>query len=109
MNGYQALANAVVEQAAEDYKKALCEVKKWQTQLKECEAFFKGEYIEIYTKLDGVTLMHAIEEDVKACNYQYVDGKIADPVKEETRKALTKMRRNLVDCLSTIEILKANK
>ncbi len=42
MRGYELLANAVIAQAAEDYRKALIKQKKYNTQVEELERFFNG-------------------------------------------------------------------
>lgn len=107
MNGYQAIANAVVEQAADDYRRALCEAKKWENRIKESRQFFNGDQIQVYTSLDGPTLQHMIEDEVKTCNYQYVEGEVADMDERKERKMITKLRKNLLNCISTVEELKA--
>lgn len=69
IDGYKNLANAVVVQAARDYRSALKRL--WRrpdnveaNKMKnDCERFFKNE-IEPYTDLDGLTLMRMIREKV---------------------------------------------
>ena len=75
------LCNAVVWQAAQDYRKALVarhkwwlarnqrEVAIWNTKVKTIESFFKGDDIKLYTRLDGRELMKRIEREVMDCNY----------------------------------------
>lgn len=77
MNGYQLLANAVVEQAAYDYRRALVaqhngDVKKRlkaTKEIRELKRFFLGSHIKLYTKLDGRKLMEAIKAEVIEFNY----------------------------------------
>lgn len=69
VDGYVKLGNAVVIQAARDYRSALKRL--WRrpengeaNKMKnDCERFFKNE-IELYTDLDGLTLMRMIREKV---------------------------------------------
>ena len=86
MNVYEAVGNAVVEQAADDYRKALCAQKKVENQLKELREFFEGDDIRLYTKLDGPMLMRRIEQNVKACNYQDVEPEVGD-IEEKAQEA----------------------
>lgn len=81
MDGYQSLANAIVAQAAEDYRVALVEQHRVEesedTKVKErakanvekLEAFFTGKRIKLLTKLDGPELMNAIKAEVIEFNY----------------------------------------
>lgn len=83
-DSYQFLANAIVEQAALDYQTALCKAHKYNSIIEECEEFFNGEYIKSLTKVDGPTLMKALEQKVKEDNYKLNKSKrpsIADDVK----------------------------
>lgn len=107
MNVYEAVANAVVEQAAEDYRKALCQQKKIEDRIKELREFFEGDDICLYTNLDGPTLMHRIEDNVKACNYKDVESEVVDQEERKQRKMISKLRKNLLNCVSDIEKLKA--
>lgn len=75
MTGYEALANAVIEMAAVDYMKALCDYHKYQSkyylyEVRSLERFFKGDTFKMYTTLDGKTLMRQIKEHVEAHNYE---------------------------------------
>lgn len=108
MNVYEAVANAVVEQAAEDYKKALCAQKKIEDQIKELREFFEGDDIRLYTSLDGPTLMHQIEQNVKACNYKDIEPMVADKNEKEKRKKLSKLRKTLLNSVSLVEELREN-
>ena len=66
MAGYINLANAVVEQAAKDYRDALIRLDKYPKDLLaehrkiECQIFFRRE-IGLYTNVDGEWLMREIE------------------------------------------------
>lgn len=66
MTGYTNLANAVVEQAAKDYRDALIALERCpkdnfaEGRKMECRNFFKNE-IGMYTELDGEWLMQEIE------------------------------------------------
>ena len=108
MNVYEAVGNAVVEQAAEDYKRALCAQKKIENQIKELRSFFEGDDIRLYTSLDGPTLMRRIEQNVKACNYQNIEPMVADKNEREKRKKLSKLRKSLLSSISIIEELREN-
>ncbi|MCD8098055.1 MAG: hypothetical protein LUE31_08480 [Lachnospiraceae bacterium] len=70
MNGYQSLANAIVEKAAEDYIKALKALKKGRNNCtaecmkKDCERFFKSQWIQVLTTIDGEWLMDTLKKEV---------------------------------------------
>ena len=63
------LANAVIIQAAKDYRKAMKELwlcprnAKARYMLEECENFFKSRYFNIYTAINGVWLMNKLKEE----------------------------------------------
>lgn len=67
--GYTDLANAVVEQAAKDYRDALITLEHHpeddfaEEQKMECRNFFMNE-IDMYTELDGEWLMEQIERQL---------------------------------------------
>ena len=74
---YALLGNAVVKRAADDYIEALC-TKYTQHSRKEldrlkmladCERFFMGDTIDIYTKLDGAKIMEGIKQMCELHNY----------------------------------------
>lgn len=84
MSGYELLANAVVKQAADDYTKALCITRgnitypedeqkrnKIQQTIYSCEKFFTGGGINLYTNLDGNTLMQMLQQEARDYNYDY--------------------------------------
>lgn len=66
ITGYIKLANAIVEQAAKDYRDALIRLNKNPNDLlaeeckNECQNFFERE-TDLYTNLDGKWLMREIE------------------------------------------------
>lgn len=109
MNVYEAVGNAVVEQAAEDYRKALIQQKKIEDRIKELRRFFEGDDIRLYTNLDGPTLAHQIEDNVKTCKYTDVESEVVDPAERKKRKMISKLRKNMLSCVSDIEELKAMK
>lgn len=63
------LANAVVIQAAKDYRKAMKEL--WlcprnanaRNMLRDCENFFKSRYFNMFTAINGVWLMNKLKEE----------------------------------------------
>ena len=67
---YQSLANAIIEQAAFDYRKALKEIKKYGKSeetvgtKRECERFFRSDWFDVLSELDGIYLMKKI---IKEC------------------------------------------
>ena len=72
---YEELANAVVIQACEDYKRVyVCHLcgngkgKRIQKQLKELEAFFRSDWYKTLTEVDGEYLMQRLQEEVHAKN-----------------------------------------
>lgn len=81
VHNVELLANAVVAQAAHDYRVALIEqhdnvydpegddYKKWTKKVDELERFFTGGDINAWTKLDGVALMGRLKKEV--INYNY--------------------------------------
>lgn len=71
MSPYQAIANAVVEQAAKDYRQALKAVslnsrnREAKAIVSECEAFFRSDWYGVLTGLDGEALMAKIREEAE--------------------------------------------
>lgn len=65
----QMLANAIIIQAADDYRVALRRLKlnrmsREYLQVKEdCERFFQSEWFEVLTKVDGKTIMMRIQKE----------------------------------------------
>lgn len=87
---YEALANAIIEQTADDYTRALCATKGKTKSCKmiitgmgstrvhsdmiigDCESFFtKQGRIGAYSNIDGKALMLALQEEAKECGYDY--------------------------------------
>ena len=72
MEPYQALANAIVELAAKDYRTALKyhykhpENAEYKANVAELEEFFLSGWFELLTDLDGRTLMINLRRMVKA-------------------------------------------
>ena len=64
---YQDLANAVVTQAAQDYRNALngksYNAKPPERIIKEIEKFFRSEYFEILTKVKGEFLIERLRQE----------------------------------------------
>lgn len=91
VDSYQLLANAIVEQAAEDYTRYVCKVKKMTEELTKMKAeivdlekFFNGEGITHYTSLDGPKLLEQLKERVEQYNYNYAMIK-----RSKQKKAIT--------------------
>lgn len=78
---FQLLGNAVVEQAANDYRTALCEqynaygsgkeyeLKKWTDEVKSIEKFFCGQGIMAFSEVNGPTLMKRLQKEVESFNH----------------------------------------
>ena len=69
---YEELANAVVIQACEDYKRAyICHLrsngkgKRTQKQLEELESFFRSDWYKTLTEVDGELLMERLRNEVQ--------------------------------------------
>ena len=62
MNGYQALTNAIVQQAAEDYREALKFNDK--KQIHKLERFFRSAWYSALTDIDGKWLMNKLREEM---------------------------------------------
>lgn len=86
MDGYQLLANAVVEQAAEDYRKALVDqhdgMPDADAEVRSLERWFAGPVFKLYTRLDGPALAEAIKAEVRQFNYDLKALKKSHAVKE---------------------------
>lgn len=63
MNGYKALANAVIIQAVKDYRKAL----KYDHRgiKRECCRFFRSDWFKTLTAVDGEMLISKIKSEVQ--------------------------------------------
>lgn len=70
MDPYENLANAIIKQAADDYRKALKALslnsrnKEAQATVKECEDFFRSDWYKQLTSLDGEYLIRKLKEEV---------------------------------------------
>lgn len=81
IKNYQELANNIVIQAVKDYRKALRGKKKHSNWVvEECEMFFRSEWFNLLTRLDGEMIIHRIKQEV-------LNGR-------RTRAKHTKPRRN---------------
>ena len=71
MNPYQALANAIVELAVKDYKKALKahskhpHNKEYADEVRSLERFFRSGWYGMLTNLDGEVLMASVRRMVR--------------------------------------------
>ncbi len=69
MDGYQALGNAVVLQAARDWRSAMRTLRKnrrnraAQQMKDECEEFFLSGYFNLWTQLDGKALLEMLRKE----------------------------------------------
>lgn len=72
MTPYQRLANAIVEQAAKDYRSALKALARdsdnayIQDEVKSLERFFRSRWYGILTNVDGEYLMERLRAEVGA-------------------------------------------
>lgn len=70
MTGYQALANAIVIQAAKDYKSAIRTLKKHpksrsaQAEITNLEEFFRSGWYSMLTDVDGEYLIKRLRKAV---------------------------------------------
>jgi len=76
MDGYEALANAIIIQAASDYRTArkvinshpegLAEDKYYKKAVKirdECRDFFEGDWVSVLTRVDGKDILCALNKE----------------------------------------------
>ena len=69
---YEALGNAVVLQAVKDYRDAMHKLSRGkkntiaESTKQECERFFKSPYFNVFTQLDGKSLLSQLEKEVSA-------------------------------------------
>ena len=69
MNEYEALANAIVEQAAKDYRAARKKLAKnpynpsAQKTVRDVEEFFHSDWFRVLTTLDGEQLLTMLKEE----------------------------------------------
>lgn len=68
---YENLANAIVQQAVKDYRKALLYLHRhpdcsaYRENVCELENFFRSEWIHMLTDLDGTWIMDKVRKAVK--------------------------------------------
>lgn len=71
IDGYTLLANAIVAQAAKDYKDNLLLLhknpndKKAQAERRKLEKFFRSSWFDILTQLDGEVLLQKLQQTVR--------------------------------------------
>ncbi len=69
MNGYQALANGIIEQAAKDYQEALRRLKKHpddkaaMKETMEIEEFFHSSWYGVLTQIDPDYLINRLRKE----------------------------------------------
>ena len=67
--GYEALANAIIVQAADDYRKALVGSCNDHTRsIRSLERFFRSDWFKTLTTVDGEYIMQKIRDEVKRKN-----------------------------------------
>ena len=70
LDSLTALANAIIVQAAKDYRRALRKQKKdpgnvsAKIPIEEAEQFFRSEWYRLLTTVDGETLIKQLKEEV---------------------------------------------
>lgn len=70
MTGYERLANAIIIQAANDYRAAARKLKKnprnhlAQSEVNSIERFFRSQWYEALTSVDGEMLLKKLKEEV---------------------------------------------
>ena len=73
MDFYTELANAIVIQAAKDYRKALKTLKRYpryepaKAVVAEVEEFFRSDWYRMLTSVDAEMLMRKIRREIKDC------------------------------------------
>lgn len=66
---YENLANAIILQAVKDYREARKKIKKRKKNedaklmVKDCERFFRSEWFNALTSLDGEMLLKKLQEE----------------------------------------------
>ena len=70
MSGYQALANAIISQAAKDFRAAYKRMKRFpndaraQDEVREITKFFCSQWFEMLSDVDGPTLLRKIKDEI---------------------------------------------
>ena len=69
MTGYNALAIAIIEQAAKDFRAAQMKlqidpynIKAWRTA-RETEAFFRSDWFKVLTSVNGPAILKQLKEE----------------------------------------------
>lgn len=71
MEVYRELANAVIVQAAADYRTALRQLKRNPTYKKairmrrDCERFFRSDWFQLLSRADGQALMQILKKEAE--------------------------------------------
>ena len=61
---YEDLANATINQAVEDYKKALKKIKKCYKVIDEVTTFLKSEWAKLLSKKDPLIILDELENEL---------------------------------------------
>ncbi len=70
MTGYQALANAIIVQAAKDFRAAYKRMKRFpndaraQDEVREITRFFCSQWFEMLSDADGPTLVRKMKDEI---------------------------------------------
>ena len=70
MDGYQKLANAIIVQAAKDFRAAYKRLKRFpenraaQSEVQSLAKFFCSQYFELLTDVDGPSLLHRMMREI---------------------------------------------
>ena len=110
MENYKMLGEAIVVQAAEDYREAYREYLKALSTIEECEDFFKSDWYAMMTNLDPDLLIKKLKEEVESENIEDLDGmKIKEQrifkTKRRLREKTNKVRKNLLKAISGLDEL----
>lgn len=72
MSGYEALANAIIVQAAKDFTAAYKRMKRFpndtraQDEVRDITKFFCSQWFEMLSESDGQTLLRKIKDEIDA-------------------------------------------
>ena len=70
MSGYEALANAIIIQAAKDFKAAYKRMKRFpndsraQDEVRDSPKFVCSQWVEMLSDVDGPTLLRKIKDEI---------------------------------------------
>ena len=70
MSGYEALANAIIIQAAKDFRAAYKRMKRFpndgraQEEVREITKFFCSQWFEMLSDVDGTTLLKKMKDEI---------------------------------------------